>query len=201
MKKIIVKTILGLILFYATESAALVTDRIALYGESKYPSGFKSFDYVNAQAPHGGKLILPAYGTFDNLGLTQINAKNYKSAKDFYDDLSMILGSDLNPSNFNNRLIERTDIVNSIRSVVDNYSSDALLEDELKKLQKEVESMNGMQLFMFGSTVDIETFVKELERYLKEHSDDYTKTNNYILGQRSRIRRLKSPNTSFSYYN
>ena len=113
----------------------------------------------------------------------------------------MILGSDLNPNNFNKRMIERTDIVNSIRSVVDNYSSDALLEDVLKKLQKEVESMNGMQLFMFGSTVDIESFVKELERYLKEHSDDYTKTKNYILGQTSRIRRIKSPKTSFSYYN
>lgn len=53
-------------LFYSTETTALVTDRIALYGESKYPSGFKSFDYVNAQAPQGGKLVLPAYGTFDN---------------------------------------------------------------------------------------------------------------------------------------
>ncbi len=53
-------------LFYSTETTALVTDRIALYGESKYPSGFKSFDYVNAQAPQGGQLVLPAYGTFDN---------------------------------------------------------------------------------------------------------------------------------------
>ena len=87
MKKIIVKTILGLILFYATEAAALVTDRIALYGESKYPSGFKSFDYVNAQAPQGGKLVLPAYGTFDNfnpyifkgVAATFVNALSFES--------------------------------------------------------------------------------------------------------------------------
>ncbi len=141
------------------------------------------------------------YGSFDNLGLAQVNVKNYKSAKDFYDDLSMILGSDLNPSNFNNRLIERTDIVNSIRSVVDNYSSDITIEDELKKLQNEVESMNGMQLFMFGSTVDIETFVKDLDKYLKNNSDDYAKSKNYIMGQTNRIRRFKSTNTSFTYYN
>ena len=48
------------------DACAVVSDRIALYGESKYKSGFKHFDYVNADAPQGGKLTLPAYGTFDN---------------------------------------------------------------------------------------------------------------------------------------
>ncbi len=47
-------------------AAALVSDRIALYGESKYPTGFTAFAYVNQQAPQGGKMVLPAYGTFDN---------------------------------------------------------------------------------------------------------------------------------------
>ncbi|MCQ2734420.1 MAG: extracellular solute-binding protein [Alphaproteobacteria bacterium] len=45
---------------------AVVTDKIALYGESKYPSSFRSFSYVNENAPQGGKIVLPAYGTFDN---------------------------------------------------------------------------------------------------------------------------------------
>lgn len=45
---------------------ATVTDRIALYGESKYASDFRAFDYVNSDAPQGGKIVLPAYGTFDN---------------------------------------------------------------------------------------------------------------------------------------
>ncbi|MEE6206658.1 MAG: extracellular solute-binding protein [Alphaproteobacteria bacterium] len=51
--------------FIGTADAA-VTDKIALYGESKYIGDFKSFDYVNPDAPQGGKIVLPAYGTFDN---------------------------------------------------------------------------------------------------------------------------------------
>ena len=45
---------------------ASITDKIALYGESKYTSKFSHFDYVNQNAPQGGKIVLPAYGTFDN---------------------------------------------------------------------------------------------------------------------------------------
>lgn len=45
---------------------AEVYDRIALYGQSKYDRDFKAFDYVNPLAPKGGKIVLPAYGTFDN---------------------------------------------------------------------------------------------------------------------------------------
>ena len=39
---------------------------ISLYGELKYQSGFKQFDYVNAKAPKGGTARLVAIGTFDN---------------------------------------------------------------------------------------------------------------------------------------
>jgi microcin C transport system substrate-binding protein len=38
----------------------------SLYGELKYPPGFKHFDYVNPQAPKGGAVRLMALGTFDN---------------------------------------------------------------------------------------------------------------------------------------
>ncbi len=45
---------------------AKISDRIALYEEAKYGSNFKAFSYVNPDAPQGGKIVLPAYGTFDN---------------------------------------------------------------------------------------------------------------------------------------
>ncbi|MBQ7632567.1 MAG: ABC transporter substrate-binding protein [Alphaproteobacteria bacterium] len=45
---------------------AKISDRIALYEEAKYDSNFKAFSYVNPDAPQGGKIVLPAYGTFDN---------------------------------------------------------------------------------------------------------------------------------------
>ncbi|MBR1904339.1 MAG: ABC transporter substrate-binding protein [Alphaproteobacteria bacterium] len=57
--------LLGLML-WATSAQAKIADCIALYGESKYAADFKAFDYVNPEAPQGGKIVLPAYGTFDN---------------------------------------------------------------------------------------------------------------------------------------
>lgn len=41
-------------------------DKIALYGDAKYTGNWKSFDYADPDAPKGGRVVLPAYGTFDN---------------------------------------------------------------------------------------------------------------------------------------
>ena len=59
----------GLSLFLSLAAEAKITDRLALYGESKYASDFKAFDYVNPEAPQGGQIVLPAYGTFDNFNV------------------------------------------------------------------------------------------------------------------------------------
>jgi microcin C transport system substrate-binding protein len=39
---------------------------LSLFGDLKYPEGFKSFDYVNVGAPKGGIARMIAFGTFDN---------------------------------------------------------------------------------------------------------------------------------------
>jgi microcin C transport system substrate-binding protein len=39
---------------------------LSLFGDIKYPEGFKHFDYVNPNAPQGGNLRQSALGTFDN---------------------------------------------------------------------------------------------------------------------------------------
>lgn len=52
--------------FWALAAQCAIYDNIALYGKSKYDKDFKAFDYVNPNAPQGGKIVLPAYGTFDN---------------------------------------------------------------------------------------------------------------------------------------
>jgi microcin C transport system substrate-binding protein len=39
---------------------------LSLFGDLKYPPGFKHYDYVNAQAPKGGSVRMIAFGTFDN---------------------------------------------------------------------------------------------------------------------------------------
>jgi microcin C transport system substrate-binding protein len=39
---------------------------LSLFGELKYPAGFKHFEYVNPNAPKGGTVRMIAFGTFDN---------------------------------------------------------------------------------------------------------------------------------------
>jgi microcin C transport system substrate-binding protein len=60
--------LLGSTLASAQESSAAPNWRhgLSLFGELKYPSGFKHFDYVNPKAPKGGAVRLIALGTFDN---------------------------------------------------------------------------------------------------------------------------------------
>jgi microcin C transport system substrate-binding protein len=41
----------------------------SVFGEIKYPAGFKNFDYVNPNPPKGGVVRLPSYGTFDNFNV------------------------------------------------------------------------------------------------------------------------------------
>ena len=55
----------------ALVSAAAAQDKkwkhaLSLFGELKYPEGFKHFDYVNPTAPQGGAVRQVAFGTFDN---------------------------------------------------------------------------------------------------------------------------------------
>lgn len=55
----------------AQDEAAVKTNRfhaMSLTGEPKYPEGFKHFDYVNPDAPKGGRLVMSSLaGTFNTL--------------------------------------------------------------------------------------------------------------------------------------
>jgi microcin C transport system substrate-binding protein len=48
---------------------------LSLFGEVKYPAGFKHFDYVNPQAPQGGLIRRLAVGTFDNFNVVVSGVK------------------------------------------------------------------------------------------------------------------------------
>jgi microcin C transport system substrate-binding protein len=39
---------------------------MSLFGDIKYPAGFKHFDYVNPNAPKGGTVRVTGFGTYDN---------------------------------------------------------------------------------------------------------------------------------------
>ena len=66
MKKIINASIFAFLCFFSGLAESKIADNIALYGTSKYAPDFKHLEYVNPNAPKKGKIVLPAYGTFDN---------------------------------------------------------------------------------------------------------------------------------------
>ncbi len=51
------------------------THGLSLFGDLKYPAGFKQFDYVNASAPKGGAARLSTFGTFDNFNMVVAGVK------------------------------------------------------------------------------------------------------------------------------
>ena len=57
---------------------------LSLFGDLKYPAGFKNFDYVNPAAPQGGTVRQVAFGTFDNFNSVVAGVKG-----------SLALGSEL----------------------------------------------------------------------------------------------------------
>jgi microcin C transport system substrate-binding protein len=66
-------------------NSALAEDKIwrhgtSLFGDLKYPAGFKQFDYVNAAAPKGGAARLIAVGTFDNFNMVVAGVKGSLAA-------------------------------------------------------------------------------------------------------------------------
>jgi len=52
--------------FISLNVSAKTTPYLSLYGKAEYKNNFKHFSYVNPDAPKGGKLTMPTYGTFDN---------------------------------------------------------------------------------------------------------------------------------------
>jgi microcin C transport system substrate-binding protein len=53
---------------------------LSLFGDLKYPPGFKQFDYVNPNAPKGGAVRQIAFGTYDNLNLVVAGVKGTLAA-------------------------------------------------------------------------------------------------------------------------
>jgi microcin C transport system substrate-binding protein len=61
---------------YAESAAELPWQHaLSLFGDIKYPAGFKRFDYVNPDAPKGGVARMISLGTFDNFNLAVAGVK------------------------------------------------------------------------------------------------------------------------------
>lgn len=62
---------------------------IAMHGATKYAAGFAHFDYVNPDAPKGGKRIAEAIGTYDSLNPFIISGNAAGSVGLIYDSLTV----------------------------------------------------------------------------------------------------------------
>ena len=60
---------------------------IAMHGTLKYPADFKHFDYVNPEAPKGGRLREASIGTFDSLNPFIIKGTSADGTNLMYDSL------------------------------------------------------------------------------------------------------------------
>ena len=59
--------VLSLLLYsFSAEAKTRLVDSFSVSSTPKYVSGFTKFEYVNPKAPKGGKITLPAYGSFDS---------------------------------------------------------------------------------------------------------------------------------------
>jgi microcin C transport system substrate-binding protein len=62
------------------ETDAVWRHGLSLFGDLKYPAGFKAFEYVNPNAPKGGVVRLTALGTFDNFNSVVSSVKGSVAA-------------------------------------------------------------------------------------------------------------------------
>lgn len=84
---------MALLFFFAAEAAADYTAPaargIAMHGLPRYGWNFKSFDYVNPNAPKGGTLKMAAFGTFDTFNPYVIRGAAAAGASMIYDTLTV----------------------------------------------------------------------------------------------------------------
>lgn len=69
---------------------------IAVFSELKYPENFTHFDYVNPEAPKGGKASLASVGAFDSLNLHTLKGNKAPGLENTYDTLLVSSSDELN---------------------------------------------------------------------------------------------------------
>jgi microcin C transport system substrate-binding protein len=66
---------------------------VSLFGDVKYPPGFKQFDYVNAAAPKGGAVRQIAIGTFDSFNVVVAGVKGVPATGIYFIYETLLTGS------------------------------------------------------------------------------------------------------------
>lgn len=86
---LLIRLVLALSLGLAPLSAFAWVHGIAMHGEPKYGPDFRHFDYVNPDAPKGGKLSLSALGTYDSFNPYILKGNPATGLELIYDTLTV----------------------------------------------------------------------------------------------------------------
>lgn len=84
--------LLGILLL--PQVMALAAPSIGLGYTPKYPTKFQHFDYVNPDAPKGGKIILPGFGNFDSFNPYILKGVSADGLSDLVFETLMVQSSD-----------------------------------------------------------------------------------------------------------
>ena len=109
---------------------------LSLFGELKYPPGFKHFEYVNPDAPKGGTVKFASFGTFDTLNAFQLKG-NAADGLGYLFDTLMSPAED-EPSSEYGLVAESADIAPDKASVVYTLRPEARFNDGSKITPEDV---------------------------------------------------------------
>ena len=79
----------GTVAATAQSPGAVSGPAMSMYGDIKYPAGFRHFGYVNSEAPKGGTVRLAAIGTFDTLNPFTLKGVAASGLGAMYDSLTV----------------------------------------------------------------------------------------------------------------
>ncbi|PIE25389.1 MAG: hypothetical protein CSA60_00695 [Neptuniibacter caesariensis] len=100
---------------------------IAMHGDLKYPADFSHFDYVNPDAPKGGKVIESAIGTFDSFNSFIVKGTAAAGLHMIYDSLLARAGDE--PFSLYGLIAESIEVPNDRSWIIFNLRKDAKFSD------------------------------------------------------------------------
>jgi len=127
---------LAAIALLAAPVAAEPRHGLSLFGELKYPPGFKHFDYVNPDAPKGGTVKFASFGTFDTLNAFQLKGNAADGLGYLFDTL--MSSAEDEPSSEYGLVAESADIAPDKTSVVYTLRPEARFNDGSKITPEDV---------------------------------------------------------------
>ncbi|HEV2160868.1 MAG TPA: extracellular solute-binding protein [Stellaceae bacterium] len=111
----------------STSAYAQAQHGLSLFGDLKYPAGFKHFDYVNPDAPKGGSVKYAATGTFDSFNAFILKGVPADGTDLMFDTL--MAGSDDEPASSYGLVAESVEVAPDKKSVIYNLRPQARFWD------------------------------------------------------------------------